>query len=79
MLRFVNFHLIFNRFGREGKQDITVKGVYIPKDIDVSVPIYALHRNPLYWPDPEKFDPDRYVCILSYHYFLYWKMVFDVY
>ncbi|VDI18298.1 Hypothetical predicted protein, partial [Mytilus galloprovincialis] len=46
------------RFSREGKQDITVKGVYIPKDIDVSVPIYALHRNPLYWPDPEKFDPD---------------------
>lgn len=39
---------------------MTVKGVYIPKDVDISVPLYALHRNPTYWPDPEKFDPDRY-------------------
>lgn len=49
-----------NRIQRGGKQDMTVKGVYIPKDVDISVPLYALHRNPTYWPDPEKFDPDRY-------------------
>ncbi|XP_071147587.1 cytochrome P450 3A41-like isoform X1 [Mytilus edulis] len=48
------------RIQRGGKQNITVKGVYIPKDVDISVPLYALHRNPTYWPDPEKFDPDRF-------------------
>ena len=48
-----------SRFHREAREDITINGIFIPKGIDVTVPICGLHRNPKYWPDPEKFDPDR--------------------
>lgn len=48
------------RINRAAKNDITVKGVFIPKGTDVTLPIPALHRNPKYWPDPETFDPERF-------------------
>lgn len=32
----------------------------IPKGQMVSVPIWSLHHDQKYWPDPEKFDPTRF-------------------
>lgn len=48
------------RTDRQAKQDVTVCGVKVPKDVYVSMQIYALHHDPQLWPDPEKFDPERF-------------------
>lgn len=32
----------------------------VPAGMPVVVPAYALHRDPLHWPRPERFDPERF-------------------
>ena len=31
------------------------------KGFTISVPSYALHWDPEFWKDPEKFDPERFI------------------
>lgn len=33
----------------------------IKKGTRVTIPIYCFHHDPEYYPDPEKYDPDRFV------------------
>ncbi|XP_063924655.1 cytochrome P450 4g1-like [Zophobas morio] len=37
-------------------------GPYVlPKDTRFIVPVAVVHRRPEFWPDPDKFDPDRFL------------------
>lgn len=48
------------RTDRVAKETVTVKGITIPKNMVVSVPFFALHRDPELWPEPEEFRPERF-------------------
>ena len=32
----------------------------IEEGVDIDLPVFLLHRDPKYWPNPEKFDPERF-------------------
>ncbi|XP_051017154.1 cytochrome P450 3A2-like [Acomys russatus] len=49
-----------NRIQRLSKKDFEINGVFIPKGTIVTVPVFALHRDPQYWNDPEEFHPERF-------------------
>lgn len=34
--------------------------VVLPKGMSVMVPVYGIHHDPEYWPDPERYNPDRF-------------------
>ncbi|XP_041790274.1 cytochrome P450 3A30-like [Chelmon rostratus] len=48
------------RLERTAKETVKINGITIPKDMIVMVPVYALHRDPELWPEPEEFKPDRF-------------------
>ncbi|CAL1296480.1 unnamed protein product [Larinioides sclopetarius] len=35
-------------------------GIFIPKGMLLSIPVFAMHRDSKLWPNPERFDPDRF-------------------
>lgn len=46
---------------RQLTKPLTVEGVTLEKDTVITVCLGNLHRNPLVWPEPDKFDPERFL------------------
>jgi cytochrome P450 len=46
---------------RECVADDELGGHRIPKGAQILIPIYALHHDPRFWPNPEVFDPTRFL------------------
>ena len=79
-MRFLAFHTSIQFFERETlsllishysthrycKSTIQVGDIIIPEGAQVLVPIYLLHHMPEYWPDPKRFDPERYIHVCVY-------------
>lgn len=42
-------------------EDMQLKKYLIPAGTNVRVNIFHLHRNPEFWPNPDVFDPDRFL------------------
>ena len=47
-------------FGRNIKEDVTVGGFTIPKHCSITISPYLMGRDPKIFPDPLKFDPNRF-------------------
>ncbi|XP_072159961.1 cytochrome P450 6a2 isoform X2 [Bemisia tabaci] len=54
---------VFPSLQRQCSQDFEIPGtsVVIKKGVDVIIPIYAIHRDRMHWPDPDLFRPERFL------------------
>jgi cytochrome P450 len=41
-------------------EDDEIDGYYIPKGTQIGVPVDTMHRDPRWWPEPDRFDPTRF-------------------
>ncbi len=48
-------------YGRQAIEDLTIGGYEIPKGTVVLASAYGMHHNPAVYPEPERFDPDRFL------------------
>ncbi|XP_037539370.1 thromboxane-A synthase [Nematolebias whitei] len=48
------------RFARDVDHDCVVNGQFLPKGATLEIPAGFLHHDPEYWPEPEKFIPERF-------------------
>ncbi|WP_332328124.1 cytochrome P450 [Streptomyces sp. WMMC940] len=46
---------------RRTNEAVTIGGYDIPAETEVLLSLYALHRHPGLYPDPDRFDPDRWL------------------
>lgn len=48
------------RFARDITNDCVVNGQFLPKGATLEIPASFLHYDPEYWPEPERFIPERF-------------------
>lgn len=46
---------------RKAIADDVIDGHRIPRGSSVLIPIHAIHHDARFWPDPERFDPERFL------------------
>ena len=46
--------------GRMAKEDFSIAGYVAPKGSILLMAPYSVQRDPRFWPDPERFDPERW-------------------
>ncbi|WP_158603484.1 cytochrome P450 [Micromonospora radicis] len=46
---------------RMSESDVVVSGYRIPANTKVVITPWVTHRHPEFWPDPERFEPDRFL------------------
>ncbi|WP_406301168.1 cytochrome P450 [Streptomyces sp. NBC_00885] len=46
---------------RRTTEPVTIGGFALQAETEVLISLYALHRNPELYPDPDRFDPDRWL------------------
>jgi cytochrome P450 len=51
---------------RTSNIDYKFESFLIPRGVDVRIPTFQLHRDEEFWPEPEKFDPYRFVSIENF-------------
>ncbi|GAU92941.1 hypothetical protein RvY_04952 [Ramazzottius varieornatus] len=46
---------------RECGEECRVNGIVIPAGMAIHVPVWSLHHDPEFWPDPYTFNPERFM------------------
>jgi cytochrome P450 len=46
---------------RQASEDDLIDGYHIPAGTNVVALTYMIHRHPEFWPEPERFDPQRFL------------------
>jgi cytochrome P450 len=49
------------RLERVAQEDYEYKGMKIPKGTCVATSVWVMQRGPVFYPEPEKFIPERYL------------------